>query len=72
MDNLTTKHTDILSESFQNLKEIALKEKANYLNAKPFPNIDLNTFGMKNLRLFWYKKSANLQYISYFDFTYRN
>jgi len=44
MDNLTIKHTDILSENFQNLKEIALKEKANYLNAKPFPNIVLNDF----------------------------
>ena len=27
MDNLTIKHTDILSENFQNLTEIALKEK---------------------------------------------
>ena len=44
MDNLTTKHTDILSESFQNLKEIARKEKANYLNAIPFPNIVLKDF----------------------------
>jgi len=44
MDNLTTKYTDILSESFQNLKEIALKEKENYLNAKPFPNIVLKDF----------------------------
>ncbi len=44
MDNLTVKHTDILSENFQNLTEIALKEKKNYLNAKPFPNIVLNNF----------------------------
>ena len=44
MDNLTIKHTDILSENFQNLTEIALKEKKNYLNAKPFPNIVLNNF----------------------------
>ncbi len=44
MDNLTIKSTDILSENFQNLTEIANKEKANYLNAKPFPNIVLNNF----------------------------
>jgi len=42
MDNLNTKH--ILSENFQNLTELALKEKQNYLTAKPFPNITLNNF----------------------------
>jgi len=42
MDNLNTKH--ILSEKFQNLTEFALKEKQNYLTAKPFPNIALNNF----------------------------
>ena len=42
MDNLNTKH--ILSEKFQNLAEFALKEKKNYLAAKPFPNIALNNF----------------------------
>ena len=44
MDNLTIKSTDILSENFQNLTEFANKEKANYLNARPFPNIVLNNF----------------------------
>ena len=33
MDNLNIKH--ILSEEFQNLTEFALKEKKNYLTAKP-------------------------------------
>ena len=42
MDNLNIKH--ILSEKFQNLAEFALKEKQNYLTAKPFPNIALNNF----------------------------
>tara|TARA_Y100000590_G_scaffold443004_1_gene571858 strand:- start:1171 stop:2052 length:882 start_codon:yes stop_codon:yes gene_type:complete len=44
MDNLNIKQTNILSENFQNLTEIALKEKENYLTAKPFPNIVLNNF----------------------------
>ena len=44
MDNLTIKSIDILSENFQNLKEISLREKVNYLNAKPFPNIVINNF----------------------------
>ena len=44
MDNLTVKNTHILSENFQDLTEIALKEKINYLSAKPFPNIVLNNF----------------------------
>ena len=44
MDNLTMNYTHILSESFQNLKQIAQDEKTNYLNAKPFPNIVLNNF----------------------------
>ena len=34
----------ILSENFQNLTELALKEKQNYKSAKPFPNIALNNF----------------------------
>ena len=42
MDNLNIKH--ILSEEFQNLTELALKKKQNYLTAKPFPNIALNNF----------------------------
>jgi len=42
MDNLNVKH--ILSENFQNLTELALKEKQNYISAKPFPNIALNNF----------------------------
>ena len=42
MDNLNIKH--ILSEEFQNLTEFALKEKKNYLTAKPFPNIAFNNF----------------------------
>ena len=48
MDNLITKYTHILSDSFLNLKEIALKEKSNYLNAKPFPSIVLNNFFKDN------------------------
>ena len=42
MDNLNIEH--ILSEEFMNLTELALKEKKNYLTAKPFPNITLNNF----------------------------
>ena len=44
MDNLNINQDHILSEKFQNLTEIALKEKHNYLAAKPFPNIVLNNF----------------------------
>ena len=44
MDNLTVKHSHILSENFQDLTEVALKKKINYLTAKPFPNIVLNNF----------------------------
>jgi len=44
MDNLTMNYTHILSESFQNLKQIAQDEKTNYLNAKPFPNIVFSNF----------------------------
>jgi len=44
MDNLNIKLTHILSENFQNLNKIALKEKENYFTAKPFPNIVLNNF----------------------------
>ena len=36
----------ILSENFQNLEQVSLKEKANYINAKPFPNITLNNSHM--------------------------
>ena len=36
--------THIVSENFQYLEQIAQKEKINYLNAKPFPNIVLNNF----------------------------
>ena len=46
MDNLNMKH--ILSEEFKNLTEFALKEKKNYLTAKPFPNIALNNFFNNN------------------------
>ncbi len=38
----------ILSENFQNLKEIARKEKDKYLKNKPFPNIVLNNFFKDN------------------------
>ena len=48
MDNLTINYTHILSENFQNLTEFALKEKKNYLTAKPFPNIALNNFFNNN------------------------
>ena len=34
----------ILSENFQNLELVAKKEKENYLNAKPFPNIVISNF----------------------------
>jgi len=44
MDNLKIKHTDILSQNFQNLTQVALEQKENYLAAKPFPNIVLNNF----------------------------
>ncbi len=44
MDNLIADHTNILSKKFQNLTEIALREKTNYLTAEPFPNIILNNF----------------------------
>ena len=44
MDNLTSKHTHIVSENFQNLTETALRQKDNYSTAKPFPNIVLNNF----------------------------
>jgi len=39
MDNLAMNQEDVLSENFKNLEQIALKERKNYLNAKPFPNI---------------------------------
>jgi len=42
MDNLNIKH--ILSENFQNLTEVALKESQNYKFGRPFPNIALNNF----------------------------
>tara|TARA_B110000014_G_C19977275_1_gene506030 strand:+ start:18 stop:896 length:879 start_codon:yes stop_codon:yes gene_type:complete len=44
MDNLKIEQKDILSQNFQNLTEVAQKEKGNYLTAKPFPNIVLNNF----------------------------
>ena len=44
MDNLKMKYTHMLSENFQNLNKIAINEKENYCNAKPFPNIVLNNF----------------------------
>ena len=34
----------MLSENFQNLEQVALKEKTKYINAKPFPNITLTNF----------------------------
>ena len=37
-------HTNILSKNFQNLTGVALREKTNYLTAKPFPSIVLNNF----------------------------
>ena len=36
--------THIVSENFQNLEQVSQEEKANYLSAKPFPNIVLNNF----------------------------
>ena len=37
-------YENILSKNFRNLEEIAQKEKFNYKNAKPFPNITINNF----------------------------
>ena len=37
-------YQNILSENFKNLTETALKEKQNYLSARPFPNIVLKNF----------------------------
>ena len=34
----------MLSENFRDLDKIALKEKTNYINAKPFPNITFKNF----------------------------
>ena len=34
----------MLSENFQDLEQVALKEKTKYINAKPFPNITLTNF----------------------------
>ena len=36
MDNLKIKHTDILSQNSQNLTQVALKEKENYLSHSKF------------------------------------
>ena len=44
MDNLTIDREHLLSKNFQNLEQVSQEEKANYLNAKPFPNIVLNNF----------------------------
>ena len=52
MDNLNIKH--ILSEEFQNLTEFALKEKKNYLTAKPFPNIAVNNFFNNDYNYFYF------------------
>ena len=40
MDNLIADHTNILSKNFQNLTEIALRKKTNYLTAEPFKNFN--------------------------------
>ena len=37
-------YENMLSENFKNLELVALKEKANYINGKPFPNVALNNF----------------------------
>ncbi len=37
-------YKNIVSENFKNLEQVALKEKINYLNAKPFPNIVFKKF----------------------------
>ena len=37
-------YSNIVSENFQNLQEIASREKLNYQKAKPFPNIVLKNF----------------------------
>jgi len=37
-------HEQIISKQFLNLKEAGKKERLNYLNAKPFPNIVINNF----------------------------
>jgi len=44
MDNLEMNYEYMLSENFQNLEQVALKEKTKYINAKPFPNITLTNF----------------------------
>ncbi len=44
MDNIKEIQKNILSENFQKLEKIAFREKLNYLNAKPFPNIVINNF----------------------------
>ena len=42
------KYDHIISEDFLDLNNSAQKEKKNYLNAKPFPNIELNNFFNEN------------------------
>ena len=37
-------YKNIVSENFKNLEQVAMKEKINYLNAKPFPNIVFKKF----------------------------
>ena len=44
MDNLEMNYEHMLSENFQDLEQVALKEKTKYINAKPFPNITLTNF----------------------------
>ena len=36
--------TNILSNEYKDLDNLALKEKENYANAKPYPHIVLNNF----------------------------
>ena len=44
MVNLMIKYDHIIAKEFQNLDETAEKEKIKYINAKPFPNIELDNF----------------------------
>jgi len=44
VDNLMINYDQIISKKFLSINEIAEKEKANYINAKPFPSIEFNNF----------------------------
>ena len=44
MDNLMFEYNHIISKNFSNLSEAAKRDKVNYINAKPFPSIELNNF----------------------------